>query len=110
MTHEAIYTSSAMLDSEADALQEMADAARAKAKQQRWKGAPSWANCIVRPSKYALRALANYPSQPDNHPQHELDWRWALRDNMGWFMLDGEGKTSSAAEAGDWVIAERRND
>lgn len=119
MTRDEIYRGSDGIDTEADLLQAHADVARAKAKAIRWLGAPAWANCIVRPSKRGLDEMhyrelmcREHPEHatpaPAGNPQCEDDWRWAMRDNMGWLYFDENGHVSSPVEAGSWTIEERR--
>lgn len=120
MTRAEIYANSVEYDEWADDFEERAKAARAKAKRLRWIEAPTWANCIVSPSQSALHGLhyrevmiaenPQYamPVSPGS-PQSEDDWRWANRTNTGWFLFTERGDVRSAAEAGDWIIEERRH-
>lgn len=124
MTRQAFKSITEAFDLHIERLTAELNTCQALAKQERWRHAPEWANCIVRPSKAGLRAIdyyANYIAEHPEHqpppqligpqnPQHEDDWRWAKRDNMGsfYFDLDTDMKLFVAAEAGTWTIEEWR--
>ena len=115
MTRDEIYATSAAMDIEADILEARAKEARDKAKRLRWMNAPTWANCIVSPSKRGLNGL-RYLELAGVHPAYDSpgapqskdDWRWANRTMFGWFVFDEHSEVRSPAEAGNWTIEERR--
>lgn len=107
-----IYAPSAELDKLAVELSTELEAVRAEAKRLRWLEAPEWANCISKPTKAAVRSEEYrrrfYPQRQCGaaDPHGEQDWRWANRDNFGWFhFVDCE----SPAEAGGWTVVEWRD-